>query len=136
MSALELAAEPLSVLQARYPLALEFVYSAVQIMKGGIRPGEVAANVFVFEDGLRLHVSRERMPDGMICLHVSASIVPDMDLWRFMKEEIRQHGVDRPFVAWVEHVQSRWKELSGDERKLRLACVVGAVPHYFIEEDE
>ena len=62
-------------LQARYPQALEFRYDSFAIVNGAIRPGECAANVFDFEDGLRLIVNRELLDGCVHVLHVSEFVL-------------------------------------------------------------
>ena len=72
------AAEPVTSLRARYAASLNHVYDVAYIRDhNGIRPGEVAANIFDFEDGLRLIVSRDACPDGRQVLHYSASFMAE-----------------------------------------------------------
>ncbi len=95
--------EPLEVLQARYPLALEHIYDVGDIMRGAIRPGEIAAQCFDFQDGIRLLISRERFHDGKVHLHLSASFAAECDLASTLRnlkakgasgEALRQHFLD------------------------------------------
>jgi hypothetical protein len=127
--------ESLEALRGRYARALEHVFDVPAIRdRGGIRPGEVAANVFDFEDGLRLIVSRERMPEGHVVRHVSASFAEHGR----MADEFRLLAVTTPreklFKMWLADIPGRFAELSGDERTLRYAGFSGKVPHFFIEE--
>ena len=110
---------PLPELQARYAAALEHVFDAQRIKTAGaIRPGECAANVFDFEDGLRLICSRERMPAGEIVLHVSASFRSDSSMaWR-MRKQLRKLSRSELLEAWSDGIPARWQELAQDRRTL------------------
>lgn len=137
MPPVPITTESLEDLQARYPRALEHVYNQKAIVEqGGIRPGEVAANVFDFPDGLRLIVSRELCAlTGEIGLHFSASF----GLGSRLADEIlllaTGRGLNWAFRQWVSSVPERFRELSGDTRE---ACFLGIsagnVPHWRIEE--
>lgn len=124
--------EPLDALRARYPRALEHLYDVIAIRdRGAIRPGEVAANVFDFEDGLRLIVSRERMQDGEVTLHVSASFPERCRL----ADEFRLLGVATPkqkiLRMFLDSIPGRFAELSGEPRPLEFLGMTN-VPHFLI----
>lgn len=118
--------ESLEALKARYGRALEHIYDQAAIEHGGaIRPGEVAANVFDFEDGLRLIVSRERMPDGDLVLHLSASFPKDCrlaDEFRLLAVATPKQKILRMFLS---SIPGRFAEMSGETR----------VPHYLGSSD-
>lgn len=129
--------EPLATLQARYPRCLDHTYDQAAIRdRGGIRPGEVAANVFDFEsDGLRLIISRERSPDGIVTLHFSASFPGECriaDEFRLLKLTM---PVERIMRKWIDSIPARFRELSGDQRPILFIgrSDVG-IPHWVIEE--
>jgi len=131
------APEPLDALRARYPRALEYVYHADKVRAGGIGPGEVAANVFDFEDGLRLIVSRERLPDGRLVLHVRASFPARCrmadEFWRLALTMPKK----RVLELWAADLPRRFRELSGDGRTLELIGWSGRlIPHLMITEEE
>jgi hypothetical protein len=130
-----LAAESLDALRARYPLALEHVYDQVAIAAhGGIRPGEVAANLFLFEDGLYLIVSRERGPDGEMMIHFSASFKQDSAMDLQLRERRKAIG-DRVGREWLRSIPARFRELSGDDRDVQfLGVSQQGIPHWLIEE--
>jgi hypothetical protein len=71
--ALDFEPEIEETLKARFAEALEPVYDAAKVMSGGQRPGQLRKHVFDSFDGSRLIVSRDRMPDGEMVLHVSVS---------------------------------------------------------------
>lgn len=135
MSAIPFNPEPLTVLQARYPAALEPVYDARAIIGGAIRPGEVAANVFHFEDGLTLIVSRDRLhSDGEINLHFSASFPGECriaDEFRLLKITMSTRQI---MDKWIASVPGRFAELSGDNRPVTfLGITPHGIPHWIIE---
>jgi hypothetical protein len=128
--------EPLAALRARYPRALEHLYDAVAIRDArAIRPGEVVANVFDFEDGLRLIVSREQVPGLGRVLHVSASFLLTGELSQKLDGILQAEGVTMAYMALLREARCRFLELSGDPRRL---AYVGKssemVPHFQIQE--
>lgn len=134
----EITPEPLAALQARYPRALEFVYDQAAVVLGGaIRPGECAENVFDFEDGLRLIVSRQRGPGGKVWLHFSASFGGAdcrlADEFRLLR---RTTPLPQIFEQWRLSVPGRFALLSGDAREAAyLGRSANGVPHWVIEEE-
>jgi hypothetical protein len=130
--------EPPEALRKRYPAALEHVYDQAAIVeRGGIRPGEVAAQVFDHADGLRLIISRERTPSGHVVLHVSAS------MWsgsRVFEEYLLLRAFLPPkriLAMFAKSIPERFRELSGDARPMRfLYFTSGVIPHFVIEESE
>ena len=129
--------QTLDALRARYPQSLETVYSAVAIRDNkATRPGEVPANVFDFDDGLRLIISRDLMSDAKVVLHVSASFPPKCrlaDSLRDLSSRRKDGLVIRTFLD--EIVPKRFAELSGDKRPLVYTGMsAGGIPHWHIEE--
>ena len=126
--------EPLVALQARYPRALEVVYDQQEIAeRGGIRPGQVPANIFDFDDGLKLIVSRERDLDDDAILHLCASFLSV----RRIADEFRlltlTRSTESVFAEWLRDVPHRFRELSNDSRPIRfLGCSENGVPHWII----
>ena len=59
-------------MKARFAEALEPVYDA-GVPVEGMRPGQERKHVFDFFDGSRYIVSRERLSDGELVMHVSVS---------------------------------------------------------------
>ena len=114
--------EPKVKLKARFPAALEDVYNIELIRAGKItRPGIIPKHVFDFEDGMRLIISRELYPDGVIT-HVSASW--DLSVgpcpWKKLEDGL-------------EDMLNRFAELGGKKPKkaqLRVTAEKG-VPHLF-----
>lgn len=67
--------EPIAALRSRYCEAVAQVFDVESISLGlAVRPGELQANTFDTEDGIRLIISRDRHPEGEVVLHMSASI--------------------------------------------------------------
>lgn len=130
--------EPLAELRQRYPRALQFQFDMRAIIEQGlIRPGECAANVFDFDDGLRLIVSRELLLDGRDVLHVSASFAPQGKIADEMRLLSITKSKEQLLQMWRRDVPRRFRELSGDERALEfLGWSDGNVPHWFVEEPE
>lgn len=73
-------AEPLHVLQAKYPKAVKKVWDTSEIEKNPEdRPGKHRDHIFDFFDGFRLIVSREKVGMSTI-LHFSGSKFPTNDM--------------------------------------------------------
>lgn len=129
--------ESMASLKARYPLALEYVYDAFQIAEhNAIRPAEVAANVFDFEDGLRLIISRESYPgDNRVFLHFSASFQTETPIHERCKSVAAEHGSAAMLTDFMIAAADRFAELSGDTRQPTTIFVTrGGIPHWLIEE--
>ncbi len=122
-------AEPLDALRARYPQALAHVYDTDAIRDhGAIRPGECAGNVFDFEDGLRLIISRERIDAGVV-LHISASLQAKTRL----ADKLRRSGgtAARLQIEFMRAAEKRFRELSGNEQALDFVFwTQGMIPHW------
>jgi hypothetical protein len=128
--------EPLRNLQDRYHKAVAYIYSVDSIREGAIRPGEIAANVFDFEDGLRLIISRECCEgfNGTV-IHFTASFPSDCQIANEMRSKLARISKDTLFWEFINSVPGRFAELSGDHRKAVLVGVSsGAIPHWVIEE--
>ncbi len=125
--------EPLSSLQARYPHALEHLYDVSDIVaRGGIRPGECATNVFDFEDGLRLIISRQLFPDNVEVLHVSASFPGECRIADEFRLLLLTMPLDKIMEKWQRSIPGRFRELSGDDRPLEFGGVTEhVIPHWF-----
>lgn len=113
--------EPLERLQARFAKALEPVYDVCLIAQGWqTRPGAYRRHLFDFEDGLRLLVSRERLPlmgpDGRtaaVHLHVSASFEAGLALERDLVRRLKRDHAHRVVTRWfVPLVERRFAQLS------------------------
>jgi len=70
---LDFEPETEDTLKGRFPEAMAPLYDAHKVMAGSQRPGELRRQVFDYFDGARLVVSREKVPDGNVYLHVSVS---------------------------------------------------------------
>src|SRR5262245_1998633 len=100
-------------------------------------PGEFAANVFDLEDGLRLIVSRERLPDGRLFLHVTASFPTRCRMADSFRRLALTMPKKRVLELWAADLPRRFRELSGDGRMLELVGWSGRlIPHLMITEEE
>jgi hypothetical protein len=129
-------AESIEALRSRYARALEHVYDVAAIRDGAaIRPGEVAANVFDWSDGLRLIVSRERFEGGEVALHFSASFPRGCRLHRDVGKAVAEKGPAEALRYFLAEAVARFAELSGDART---PVLIGqsdeGIPHWNIEE--
>jgi hypothetical protein len=117
------APEPIEALKARYPAAVKDLVDSVAVFEQRQPPpSREPANVFDTQLGLRLIVSRDRLPDGRIGIHVSASWERDL-----------------PAQATVEslmaEIAATWRAISGSTRDLELLAVTPAgIPHFFVEQ--
>lgn len=145
MPPIPVQAEPLHVLQARYPRCLEYIYDSEKIdTAGAIRPGEVAAQVFDLEDGLRFIISRQRVDEmtedyrltgqKTVILHVSASVSHGSALLRKLQADSRRLPAIRAVHKWLETVPERFRELSGNDGVLEFLGFDGCVGHWMQEE--
>lgn len=114
--------EPIDALRRRFPAAIAEVIAHEDIFSGRRpAPSGEPAHVFDTEDGLRLIVSMERLQDGCVGTHISASF----------------HTLEGAGLPW--HDAQAWifktfAALSGDTRRPRLVAVAGAgIPHFFLE---
>lgn len=133
--------ETLAELQARFTKALEHVYDQDAIIRrDAIRPGEIPAQVFDFEDGLRLLVSRERSPDGKIFLHVSASFKERCRIVDELRLQIFGCGSEYKarliFEQWAASIPARFAELAQDNGPPieLIGWSAGRIPHWHREE--
>jgi hypothetical protein len=134
MPTIECRPETIEAMRARFPRAMEFLYDAKGVHNGAIRPGEVAAQVFDFEDGLRLIVSRLKIPCGCVCLHVSASFPPGCVLYDTFRCTAASVGVGEAVLRWLNTIPARFAQISDKTRDLKLYGFTSMVPH-FIEEE-
>lgn len=126
--------ETLERAKARFPDALETIWDVEAIrFSGAKRPGEDRRCVFDFHDGLRLIVSRERMDDGEIKIHMSASV----DLDSGLAKRIRRGKLKQGMFGTL--AQERFAAISGfGTVKPAFVQFIGVsdkgVPHWHIKE--
>lgn len=133
--------EPVEQMRLRYKDAIAFLYDEGVIRAGGIRPGEVAANVFQFEDGLHVIVSKERVKfasekEQSIVIHVSFSFRRGSKHYRDVESLMNGKTKEQQLSVlsrWAERGILRFCEMSGESRAdFELAAWTGGgVPHYF-----
>lgn len=128
--------EPLEALRPRYPAAIATPYDLRKIddlLVAG-RPGTKQHHVFDFEEGIRLIVSREIMPDGRDSIHVSGSIHQGSEAGARMEAQCRATGTPAP--AFDQVIWKAFCELSGvhpETKPIMFARSPGkGVPHFII----
>lgn len=122
--------QPVSTLRERFQDALAEVFDIESIRLGvGVRPSDCRKCVFDFPDGLRLIVSKERMPDGALFRHFSASAHPGTTFYRWLAKQ-------RKLNRALKIIKHRYRELSGDEREAEFVGLSEnkGVPHWYIWE--
>lgn len=114
---------------------MEFEYSHASVRAGGIRPGEVRANVFDFVGGLRLICSVEKKIDGKRQLHVSASFGNDTQEYKNAEILVAKcrGNASRAAELWAKTVEGRIRSIAGsDADGLVYHGIVapGFIPHW------
>lgn len=117
-------AESEAALAARFPKALE------RTCDGSWKPGLERTNVFDFEDGLRLIISRDDIEGAPFGIHVSASLNPKSELYSLMSS-----GAILPSLMQGSGVPERCKRLFGlTGLKLMYISEDSGIPHWWKEE--
>lgn len=99
--------ETIEEMRARYPAAVADIYDVESL--GTVRPpGMQRRHVFDYTDGLRLIVSTDRLSDGQVVSHFSASVAPGLPLYAMLVEKTTTP------LAYLYLCVSRWQELSCD----------------------
>ena len=118
--------QPLSVLRARLVDALAAPVDVLRVLAGyDVDPGLQRQHVLDCEDGLRLIVSVDRLPDDTVQVHLSASIHYPSPVWDTMARyplRARQR-----FVAQAEQ---RWRDLGGSPLTFASFSPGKGVPHW------
>lgn len=128
--------ESVEQLKARYQAALIHRFDAERVAENReIKPYQCPANLFDFEEGIRIVVSRElgALQPDQTTLHIVGIIQPGASvLKKLMKEPPRDRMTRFGNIA-----MARFREISGDKRKI-IHHVVGEtmVPHWFIKEED
>lgn len=129
--------QPMSIAEnrARFPAAMETIWDVESALCGGPTPGmqEGRENVFDFPGGLRIIASRDRLPEGEVVIHFSASAEQGSALWR----RIKRPGQERYF-NWLAIL--RFAEISGFGKVKPahvefVGCSPGkGIPHWYVKE--
>jgi len=109
--------EPLEQLKFRYPKCLEKVWKVTEYMQD--RPGLYRENIFDFESGLRLLISKSNFPHG-IQVHVSAS-------WEW--------NLPTSLKLANQLVVNAYKSLGGNGILTYLGMSDKGIPHWMIENE-
>jgi hypothetical protein len=115
--------EPLDVLHQRYAAAVKDTIDALAVYEHRApAPSGDPTHVFDTQLGLRLIISRERLLDGRVGVHLSAS-------W--------EHDVPNgaKLESLLAEVYASFKAISGTTRDPELIAVTsGGIPHFFVEQ--
>jgi hypothetical protein len=135
---LEFEPEPMAKLKERYPLAIKDIYDVLAVHFNNMqRPGEKREHVFDFQDGMRLIVSKDKMPGKAPYVHFSASIIPGTSLEEHIVVFVQGKGLEFSMNVFKEMAELRFADLGdiGDKQKiifLGFSEQKGA-PHFMME---
>lgn len=114
--------QPMATLQARYRAAVAHVIDQRDVAAGRHPvPSGQPEHVFDMEHGLRLIVSLERLDDGRVGVHLSASRLSEAAF------------ADCSTVQFLSQVRRAWQQLAQSERHPDLVTWNCGIPHFFIE---
>lgn len=107
--------EPLASLQARYPAAVTDLIDQQDVAdERRPSPSGEAKHVFDTEDGLRLIINCERLLDGRVGIHISASL---------------HHNPPKKL-----DIRETWRSIAQSTLEPKLIFIsAGGIPHYFLE---
>lgn len=111
---LEFEAQSVEEMRARWKDALKFAYVHETIMAGGIRPGEVRANNFDFEGGLRVLAMVEKKGEERV-LHITACFESDTQEYKNLARLIDMYGTSLASQRWCETVINRMQQVAGED---------------------
>jgi hypothetical protein len=122
--------EPIASMRARYALARKPLYDQQAVANGLVpAPSGFRQHVFDFEDGLRLIISRDRDPNGLVGVHLSASAQDGSH----MHGAICRGEVGMP--EFFDRVKLEWQTLSGSTQLPQLIGISDKyVPHWIVPE--
>lgn len=117
--------QPIEQLRARYPAAVKETIDVRDILtKRRATPSGEPEHVFDLEPGLRLIVSLERMPDGVVGVHISAS---------FQERERVEALAGAGDGGMVGYIVGQWRALAQSDRlPTFLGISPGGIPHFFV----
>lgn len=125
---------------ARWPSVMAYDYDSAAVARGGIRPGEVRANIFDFIGGLRIIASVEKKSDGRRILHVSASFAVNSTEYKNVERLLVmcRGNKHRALDLWVKTAEERFKQLAGsDADGIQFQGMAhGYIPHWWKEIKE
>src|SRR5262245_30169010 len=120
--------ESIASMRDRYKKALVKIWETDKGFSD--RPGLHREHVFDFEDGMRLLVSTDRMPDLEIITHISASCGD------------RDKQMTIMFSLFEEEVLNKWRQISGAGERFHFHLIglsQNNIPHWYVcggEQDE
>lgn len=118
--------EPIDVLRERYAAAIREIIDLESVQLGlQERAGKQRRHVFDYEDGTRLIICREDLGLVGIGIHISGSV---------RKHFSTAAAIRHDAGAFIEHLQTRFREISGDTRVPRRVHATDVTVHLFIEE--
>jgi hypothetical protein len=115
--------QPIDVLQQRYAAAVKTTIDALAVYEHQIpAPSGDPAHVFDTQLGLRLIISRERLLDGRVGVHLSASWEPGV-------------ADNTKLESLLAEIYATFKAISRTTRDPELIAVTsGGIPHFFVEQ--
>ena len=126
--------QPLAQLKERYSKALSKLFVLEEVVEGGDRPGLNPANIFDFEDGLRLIVSRDHgMVFGEERVHFSASLRPGSDLEQNARYQAKKRGRDVAMNYILRRAEAGFRQISGVAEFTFIGLSEGKyIPHWVL----
>lgn len=115
--------EPLASLRARYHEAVAEIVDVESVQMGAaLRPGLIRRHVLDHPDGIRLIVSRERLPDGRVYTHASASAwVPAYA--PHLRAQLDAVPMSMRLALILGQMAQAYRAVSGHTGRLRLICL-------------
>ena len=125
-------------LRLRYRDALEKLWNCDEAgleeqERSGVKPGLDPKSRFDFPNGIRMCISREKVPEG-IWIHVSCSVFPGTILGQkmamLMADRKKPELLDREFRKYCKRA---YRQLTGDATGMELVDAGEAgIPHWII----
>lgn len=98
----------------------------------GIRPGNDPRNIFDFQNGIRMIISREQVDQG-IWIHISCSVQPGTELGAKLAMMVGQHSLDVINREFERSCRKYYKRLTGDGSGMqKVHTSEKSVPHWVI----
>lgn len=136
--------ERISKHKARYPKAIEPVYDGTQKELPFVwdLPGSKREHIFDFRIGLRLLISRDKLPifkTIMTGVHFSASVIENTNIYSILMKVTEIAGPQKASERLCEYSLIYFQQVSGISKDHPGIRFMGfspekGIPHWFIEE--
>lgn len=117
---MEYKPETIEELKARYPAALERIWTLEQVAAGD-RPGLERKYVFDFPDGLRMIISKTEFEDKVVREHLSVS-------WCLPLAE------NASLISLMKQIHKAFADLGGKGHLHLIGVSDGSIPHFIVEK--